>query len=156
MAFADALVTNCTFVGNTSSFGGPAACTELSVPPIRNCIAWGNAPPDLGGVFDARYCCLESALPGDGNLSADPEFVTVPAPGGDGRFGTADDELGDLGLRWNSPCIDAGDNGALQRGTTTDLAGTARFADDPGVPDVGVPAPPVVDLGAYERHIARP
>jgi hypothetical protein len=50
-----------------------------------------------------------------------------------------------------SPCVDAGDNTALPSPPpATDLAGNARFVDDPLVPDTGQGLPPIVDLGAYE------
>jgi hypothetical protein len=32
-----------------------------------------------------------------------------------------------------------------------DLAGALRFVDDPNAPDTGDGAPPIVDMGAYER-----
>ncbi|MBI5361633.1 MAG: right-handed parallel beta-helix repeat-containing protein [Planctomycetes bacterium] len=156
MAFGDASVANCTLVANVALVGGPAAASEITAPPIRNSIAWANQPPELGGLFDARDCCLEVGVAGAGNLAGDPGFTALPAPGPDGRFGTADDELGDLALRATSACIDAGDNGALLGTTATDLGGNPRFADEPSVSDTGVPAPPVVDLGAYERQPAGP
>jgi hypothetical protein len=68
-----------------------------------------------------------------------------------------------------SPCIDAGncssvpldtldldDNSDTSERIPLDLAGHARFADDPVTEDTGVPDPPdyleVVDIGAYERY----
>ncbi len=35
---------------------------------------------------------------------------------------------------------------------TTDLAGNARFTDDPVMEDTGFGTPPIVDMGAYERY----
>jgi len=42
-------------------------------------------------------------------------------------------------------------NGAVPPGIEEDIAGEARFQDDPTVPDTGAGPAPVVDLGAYER-----
>jgi hypothetical protein len=49
-----------------------------------------------------------------------------------------------------SPCIDAGNNDAVPWLITWDLDGNPRFRDDPGMPDTGIPEPPIVDMGAYE------
>ena len=49
-----------------------------------------------------------------------------------------------------SPCIDAGDNGALPPTLGADLDQRPRRIDDPITPDSGAGAPPLVDIGAYE------
>lgn len=87
---------------------------------------------------------------GGGNRDADPRFAD--ADGADDIPGTADDDLRLRGPSASgaSPAIDAGDNGALPPGATTDRAGLPRFVDVPGVPDTGLGAPPLVDLGAHE------
>ena len=99
---------------------------------------------------------------GHGNINADPRFRN-PA-GADEVVGTEDD---DLSLRAGSSSIDAGDNTAVPADTDDldldddlleriplDLAGHARFVDDPDTADTGVadePAyPKIVDIGAYE------
>ncbi len=56
----------------------------------------------------------------------------------------------DLRLSPGSPCIDAGDNGALPGDLETDLDGNPRLLDVPETPDTGNGEPPVVDMGAYE------
>jgi hypothetical protein len=61
--------------------------------------------------------------------------------------GTADDNVR---LSEGSPCIDAGDNGAVPADVEIDLAGNARFLDDPGTTDTGMGTAPIVDFGAYE------
>ncbi|MBK7877462.1 MAG: right-handed parallel beta-helix repeat-containing protein [Planctomycetes bacterium] len=152
MAFVDVETINCTFVANQADVrGGPAGSSELSTPPLRNSITFGNEPVGLDGLFDARFCAIEGGYAGEGNLAALPSFVALPAPGADGRYGTADDELGNLRLAAGSAGIDAGDNDALLEGTELDLGGVPRRVDDPTVRDLGVPGAPVVDLGPYER-----
>jgi hypothetical protein len=77
--------------------------------------------------------------------------------------------VGDLRLRSDSPCIDAGDNAAVPAdaadldgdGNRTepmpfDLAGMLRFVDIPAVLDTGSGTPPIVDMGAYESFITAP
>ena len=49
-----------------------------------------------------------------------------------------------------SACIDAGDNGAVPKGVTSDLDGNPRFVDDPATKDSGNGTQPIVDMGAYE------
>ncbi|MBI4578706.1 MAG: thrombospondin type 3 repeat-containing protein, partial [Planctomycetes bacterium] len=99
---------------------------------------------------------------GTGNIDADPRFVQAAGP--DGIVGTVDDNLRLLG---GSPCIDRGDNwltpadttdldgdGDTTEPTPLDLAGVARFMDDPDTPDTGNGTPPIVDIGAYEYDLA--
>ena len=56
----------------------------------------------------------------------------------------ADVANGDFHLLPGSPGIDAGNNTALPAGTTTDLGGAPRLADDPAPAHTGVGTPPTV------------
>lgn len=73
---------------------------------------------------------------GAGNIDADPGFVN--AAGGDFR------------LAGGSACIDAGTNATLPPSITTDLAGNARYVDDPATADTGAGTAPLIDMGAFE------
>ena len=110
-----------------------------------------------------NYSCLTDPTGTNGNISADPLFASV-SPGPDGIWGTPDDTFGDLRLLTFSPCIDAGSNadvptdaadldgdGNVAEPLPVDLAGGARFLDDPQVADTGAGTAPIVDMGAYER-----
>jgi predicted outer membrane repeat protein len=100
-------ISNITIINN--DFG--IAAYENSNPDISNCIFWNNTDGDLFQC-QARYSCVESGSPGQGNISSDPLFV-------DGANG--DYHLKSEGWRWNtnseswtwddvtSRCIDAGD-----------------------------------------------
>ena len=81
---------------------------------------------------------------GNGNIGLAPLFFNAVGP--DGIEGTEDDNLR---LTSGSPCIDAGDRGAVPVAVTTDLDGNLRFVDAPGTPNTGQGNPPV-DMGAYE------
>jgi hypothetical protein len=144
---ASPTLTNCTFSGNTGSLGGGMYNFYSTSPKLKNCIVWGTgAIYNNGGAPTITYSDIQGGYTGVGNLNADPQFVRTPSAGIDGKWGTADDDYGDLRLRINSPCIDAGSNAAVPAGVTTDAAGNTRFVDVPGVRDPGA----IVDMGAYE------
>jgi len=131
-------------VSNTIvAFNSSGIClTKTGNPSLHHNCVYGNTGDDYSGVTDPTGT--------NGNLSADPLFVRTPTAGADGTWATADDDLGDLHLKAGSPCIDAGDNGAVPAEVLTDLAGVLRFFDDPATPDTGLGAAPIVDMGVYE------
>jgi len=114
----DCNVYNCTISGNTAAVdgGGAADCN------LHNSIIWGNTSPLSAnwnnGVYS--YCCSLPLPPGQGNIFADPKFVSAS----------------DLRLRKDSPCINAGNN--TDAAIPYDLAGVYRIFNK------------IVDMGAYE------
>jgi len=136
-------VTNCTFSGNTATWGGGMDNRGDSSPTVINCILWGDMPGEIyndpNSVPTVTYSDVQGGYVGTGNINADPLF--------------ADARGGDLRLGCLSPCVDAGNNAATGlAGVTLDLDGNPRFVDDAGVSDTGAGAPPIVDMGAYERQ----
>ncbi|WP_437278312.1 right-handed parallel beta-helix repeat-containing protein [Sorangium sp. So ce375] len=116
-------LTHCTFFGN--ALGGVAA-TGLTDLSVLNSIFWQDQGGELLVTSPAEvsvtYSDVQGGFPGAGNIDADPLFIDAAS--------------GDLRLRPDSPCKDAG---LLVPGLPpTDLAGNPRV--------VG-PAP---DMGAYE------
>ena len=131
-------VTDCGFLGNTTGDDGGGMYKINSNPSIANCVFSGNSTTAGFGHSGG----------GAGNINADPLFAD--AAGVDNTVGTLDD---DLRLTAGSPCIDAGDSGAVPVGITTDLGGLLRFIAADLMPDTGVGPPPIVDMGAYKYAI---
>ena len=153
--FTAMTMANCTVTANVNSYaGGEANAIRLYQPrfptTISNSIVWGNVgtpgPVIAGAGVTVRFSNVQGGYTGTGNLNADPLFVRNPTPGGDGAWGTADDDYGDLRLQIQSPCVDSGGNAFVPVGVDTDIAGLPRLVDFPGVRDPGA----VVDMGAHE------
>ncbi len=155
------VLTNVTFSGNTTPNmqSGWMANYENSNPVLTNVIVWGNSPPQIYNDPNAplstpviQYSDIENGSTSNHSINQDPKFVRNPTPGGDGIWGTADDDFGDLRLQFTSPAIDAGDNTAVPIDVLTDLLGLLRFFDF-STPDTGNGTPPIVDMGAYETQL---
>jgi hypothetical protein len=135
-----ASLVNCTALGNSGGANGGFVSRDGSVTTIANCISWGNVGTNVGttdgGASNVSYSNVGGGYAGTGNIDADP--------------GISDPNGGDFSLTSGSPCIDAGDNGAVPGGVTTDYAGDPRFVDDAGTPDTGAGTAPIVDMGATE------
>lgn len=146
---------NCTIADNGTSglhlrqgfpsIGGNFGSDQLAV---ANSIIYGNGGSQLvtesgslGGAATVEYSDVQSGVPGPGNFDAPPGFV---AP-----------QSRDYRLMPGSPCIDAGNNGAIEPTAKADLAGQRRFVDDPSTSDKGVGIAPVIDVGAFEFQPAR-
>ncbi len=170
-------LVNVTFASNTATYGGGVAATDAHVT-VDNAVFWGN-----GGAWGSQiwsqdlkvevtYSLIAAACPEtyatcSGNLvTADPLFDHDPSPGGDGTWGSADDDYGALGISALSPAADAGDNDAVPEdvqdldadGNVTeklpvDIARHPRFIDSPSAPDTGNGMAPLVDMGAHEALI---
>ncbi|MCJ7549502.1 MAG: Ig-like domain-containing protein [Anaerolineae bacterium] len=152
-------LTNVTFSGNSAGSAGGALFYEMDASAIVvNSIMWGNTPDQIRktwpGQVTVSYSDVEGGWPGESNIDVDPAFYDAEGP--DGVPGTLDD---DLRLRYFSPVIDKGDNGALPldggdldgdgvvaEPLPLDLSGRSRLIGFTVVD-------PVVDMGAYEASI---
>jgi len=159
----NASVRNCTIVGNTAyTNGGGVYVGGKSTTEVQNSIVWGNFrrsdpsqiyfepfSPSTIPSLTVSYSDVQggrSAVGGSGtltwapgNINQDPLFVDPD--GADGIVGNEDDNLR---LSPGSPCVDAGDNGAVPPSVTVDLDGHPRIVDGDGKKGA------VVDMGAYE------
>jgi hypothetical protein len=116
-------LVNCTFYGNSAREGaGGMSNGSYSSVEIKNCIIWGGSPQEIiGSGTVVTYSNVQGGFEGEGNIDADPLFA--------GAVG------GDLRLRADSPCIDAG---------------TATGAPDYDLFGIPRPQGAGVDMGAYE------
>ena len=128
---------NCTFGGNSASQGRAWACNTTSPGTSNveatNCILWDGGDEiwnNDSSTITIAHSTVHGSWPGTGNSAADPQFM---------------DSNDNLRLAAGSPCIDAGDNDAVQPQITTDYDGNPRVVD--GNADMVA----VVDMGAYER-----
>jgi predicted outer membrane repeat protein len=136
----DLTLSNCTVASNSAGSGGGVENGVESFI-VDNCILWGNAPDQLidpRGAAIVRFCDVQGGWPGVGNIDVDPLFLD--ADGADNDPQTAQDN--DLRLDLDSPCVDAGDNGLVPPGFTTDADGNRRFINC------------TVDMGAFENQDA--
>ncbi|NIV28738.1 MAG: hypothetical protein GWN58_04230, partial [Anaerolineae bacterium] len=137
---SDATLTNVVFSGNSASSNGGGMNNDNSDPTLTNAILWGNMPEvqifNVSSAPAISYSDIQGGYTGTGNIDADPLFV--------------DPDNGNLRLGRTSPAIDAGDNGALPAGVTTDLDGSPRKVDIDDVVDTGNGTSPIVDMGVYE------
>jgi len=103
--FGPFAVQSCTFVGNTAqnALGGDGG-DVAGAAQVRDSIFRASVPRPFDDLVTATYSDVEGGWPGEGNIDADPLFVSVPD---------------DLHLRHGSPCIDAGDPASALDGDGT-------------------------------------
>jgi hypothetical protein len=137
MAFPD--VTNCTFSGNAATTGGGMFNGTLSEAVVTNCILWGDMGGEIYNDTDSSAEVTFSDVQGGygapdaNNIDAEPLFV--------------DSAAGDFRISHGSPCIDTGDNNALNLPSTDIL-------DNPRIVDGDCNSVATVDMGAYEFALA--
>lgn len=161
-------VKNCTIASNWAKHkAGGLAMDGV----VENSIIHHNAadvkPGDEdeqfeGDEIEIRYSTVQDLSTPDpdhpGTIAADPQFIQAPVLSNP-EFNIPPYTPGDLHLQSGgaggagSPCIDAGDNGAVPAGLLIDLDAQPRFIDDPTTPDTGLGAAPIVDMGAYEFQL---
>ena len=156
-------ISNCSFINNSAAnVGGVIFADTDTAVEINNSILWENGThpvhAETGSTANVSFSNIQGGFAGTGNMDTDPLFVNPL--GNDGFAGTLDD---DLALQSSSPMIDAGNNNAvpadaldmdgdgdLAEPMPFDLKMMVRFADHPGVADVGVGEGPITDIGAVE------
>ena len=96
------------------------------VSEICNSIIYGNYSQEIFGEYEVNHSCIEGGFVGMGNISNDPEFVSIP-------IGNCFLSQLESGQQLNSPCVDTGDpNSALVEGTTR-----TDGEPDTDIPDMG-------------------
>ena len=175
------VIANSTLVDNLASGTAALHSDQCSQIEILNSIVWNNPSPGGQQVWldNSPFAVTSVAFSnvqggqgnvhmgsgvtlnwGAGNIDVDPLFADPDGPDNDpATLFDNDYRLGPL-----SPAADAGDNASVpldkfdldgdlitSEPVPFDLDGHPRFVDDPLVPDTGSGAPPIVDLGPYER-----
>ncbi len=120
-------VVNCTISRNMAvdGLGG----VRLTGGRVYNSIIWGNGASNVVnvGTGTVAYTCAPDGITNGigGNIASDPRFAGLTT--------------GDVHLRADSPCLNAGNNAlALTNVSPVDLDGYARINNS------------IVDMGAYE------
>lgn len=135
MEGSNATLINCTVADNVVTSGGTIGGIWVSdsTAKITNCIVWGNSFHTglpfqivfwLGASGEVTYCDVQRGFAGEGNIYADPIFLS----GGKYR------------LYRYSPCVDAGDPDYHPGPEVTDIDGEPRVMG------------PRVDMGADEFY----
>jgi predicted outer membrane repeat protein len=154
-----------TFAGNRArTAGGAVYAQDAAGLRIEGAVLWGDEAPQGPEVHVASgappvvsHAVVAGGYPGGtGVLDQDPLFVRAPSPGPDDRWGTEDDDYGDLDygdlrLREGSPALDAG-LAALLPPDAWDLDGDGDMGEPLPVDVAGRPrvVGAEVDLGAHE------
>jgi hypothetical protein len=151
-------ISNCILWGDSAGSAGPEISMRDSGPGAPSvAVSWC----DVQGGQAAVHVNTGTLTWGAGNIDLDPAFNDPDGPDNDPL--TFFDN--DYRLALASPCIDAADNGLIPAdvtdidgdGNTTepvplDLLLAARRSEVPAVPNTGNGAPPIVDMGSYERR----
>jgi hypothetical protein len=126
------IVTNCTFSGNAATRDGGIDDADNCISTVTNCILWGDTPQEIHGKPMITFSDVQGGWPGEGNINADPFFVSPgyrvagnPRTGGHDVWIAGDYHLKSEAGRWDpdsetwveddmtSPCINAGDPNSL-------------------------------------------
>ena len=174
-------LVNCSIVGNFAAERGGGYCYKgqygTTETRFSNCILWANRDkngtgesaqidtPGTDFILSFNHCCVQNwtgVRGGTGNFGMDPRFVRNPVLGSTGQ----ESDYGNLHLRPDSPCIDAGDvlavppdaldldgDGDTNESLPLDLAAHTRRVDDTLRADTGSGPAPVVDIGAFEYDL---
>ncbi len=121
--FSSPRIVNNTIAGNGATTGGAIAARLACFPTVANSILWDNSPNEITtqafSAVAATFCDIQGGFAGQGNINADPLFVTA----------------GDYHLDNISPCIGAGSVVADMPGV--DIDGDARPNPPGSNPDIG-------------------
>ena len=143
--YSSPIIQNCTVANNTAQSSGGGITCYYSSPQITNTIFWGNTAascPQIDSDYSSSvisYCDIEDSfdggnwdtslgINGGGNIDQDPQFTA------EGYH-----------LDPNSPCIDVGNNSAVDSGDK-DIDGEDRIIDGGGDSNA------IVDMGADEYN----
>jgi len=142
-------IINCTFAMNSAANGNALACKSRSFSTfepyacLTNCILWDGDSEiwDPESRVTVTYSDVHSGWPGEGNIDADPRFISPGYWDDNTTPEDVNDDFwvdGDYHLLPSSPCINAGDPNYIAEPNETDLDGRPRVIGGQ------------IDMGAYE------
>ncbi len=161
-------IQNCSIVSNRAGSTG-GGYHNIGTGDVINSVFWGNidnsgsgGSAQIGGLGDnVTFSCIGDGDPCDSNIpfggssrhniDDDPGFVSDPNDGGDGWGDDpctvvvnegVNDDYGDLHLRGDSVCINAGEPGFVDYLSFNDIDGQPRIMGQ------------IMDMGADEFYIA--
>ena len=112
-------LSNVTIYGNIAEIHGGGIYCRDSSPNLVNCILWNDSPQEIyvssNSEINMSYSNIQGDWEGDGNIGFDPLFC--------------DAENGDYHLAENSPCVDAGEDGANMGAFGIGCDAQGQFAD---------------------------
>ena len=125
-------LTNCSLLGNSATYGGGIFIKTGSNPTLANCVLWNNGGSntiykDGTSTLTATYSLFDDTVTGY-NTDGAGNKTTTTSP-----FASANS----VTLASSSPAINAGSNGAYEKGPETDLAGNPRIFPTNGTIDMG-------------------
>ncbi|MFC1735511.1 choice-of-anchor Q domain-containing protein, partial [Candidatus Hydrogenedentota bacterium] len=130
-----ASMANCVFFTNSAGDGGSLYDEEGS--GILNSVFWNGSPNEITGVSTTvSNSVVQGGFTGTAIIDGDPMFI--------------EPFRGNFRLKYDSPCIDAGDVGESVTAPTTDIDGNSRPFDVPGTGADSTGSE--YDIGVYEMR----
>jgi predicted outer membrane repeat protein len=156
--FPTTTIQDSTFWMNSTSVN-----TGGAVHTIQGTLNLSNTILANSGSSDDCHTEGTPTIAGNNNLIQDASPACGLSNGVNGNVIGVDPGLGNLTgspayypLKITSPAIDAGNNGLVAGGLSTDQAGNSRLADNALVTDSGIGSPPIVDIGSIENQFVCP
>lgn len=115
-------IVNCTIVGNSAPFGAGILDSSSRAVILNSIIRGNTGNQQIWGDPDVTFSNVQGGFAGEGNIDADPLFVS-------GRSGDFYLSQRRAGQGQDSPCVDAGEGKAKPLGLGSATTRTDRKAD---------------------------
>lgn len=119
------ILRNCTFVDNA----GTSIVSDSGITTLIDCIIWGDIDDAIDGVVMITHSDIKGGHSGEGNINADPMFVSGPS----GDYYLSQTGSGQTS---DSPAVNTGSDTSASLGMNKYTTRTDRRADH-GIVDMG-------------------